>query len=112
MAFVADMPSAWPESLPRLRCSPSRPRHTAWVLARQIERQPPDRPRAGFLAIGFFLASGTTIIRDVGLLVGSAVSSWLIRPSSCVRYSALAVPILAALFTFVGYVNAPPSRVR
>jgi predicted MPP superfamily phosphohydrolase len=80
--------------------------------ARQIKRQPlSDRlVWAGFLAIGFFSSLLVlTFLRDLGLLVGSAVSGWLIQSASLQQarvYSALAVPILAGLLTLVGYVNA------
>jgi predicted MPP superfamily phosphohydrolase len=87
--------------------------------ARQLKRQLlSDRlVWAGFLAIGFFSSLLVlTVLRDLALLVGSAVSGWLIQSASLQEAradSALAVPIFAALLTFVGYVNARrTARVR
>jgi len=89
------------------------------LAARQVKRQPLSDRLAwtGFLAIGFFSSLLVlTFLRDVGLLVGSAVSGWLIQSASVQQargYSALAVPMLAALLTFVGYLNARRrARVR
>jgi predicted MPP superfamily phosphohydrolase len=89
------------------------------LAARQVKRQPLSDRLAwtGFLAIGFFSSLLVlTFLRDVGLLVGSAMSGWLIQSASVQQargYSALAVPMLAALLTFVGYLNARRrARVR
>ena len=82
------------------------------LLARQVTRQPlSDRLAwAGLLAIGSFSSLLVlTVIRDAGLLLAAALSPWLLAADSLQRihtYSALAVPILASLFTLVGLVNA------
>jgi predicted MPP superfamily phosphohydrolase len=89
------------------------------LFARQIERQPlSDRLTwASLLAIGAFSSLFVlTFIRDVGLLVGAAMSGAFVETASVQElrsYSALAVPILAALSTFVGFINARRrARVR
>ena len=82
------------------------------LLSRRINRQPlSDRLAwAGLLAIGSFSSLFVlTFVRDVALLLGSAVTGSLLQASSVQHfrsYSAIAVPILAALFTAVGFVNA------
>ena len=80
------------------------------LFARRIERQPlADRLKwASLLAIGSFSSLFVlTFLRDVGLLVGGA------SLTGFRAYSALAVPILAALLTLVGFVNARRrARVR
>ena len=82
------------------------------LLARQVTRQPlSDRLAwAGLLAIGSFSSLLVlTVIRDAGLVLAAALSPWLLPADSLQRihtYSALAVPILASLFTLVGLVNA------
>ena len=81
------------------------------LLARRIKRQPlSDRLAwAGLLAIGSLSSLLVlTLIRDVVLLVGHAVSG-LFEGDLLQRFqssSAVAVPILAGLFTLVGLVNA------
>lgn len=64
----------------------------------------------GLAAIGSFSSLLVlTLMRDVGLLLGSAVSGWLLDADALQRlrsYSALAVPMLAGLFTLVGFINA------
>jgi predicted MPP superfamily phosphohydrolase len=89
------------------------------LFARQIERQPlSDRLTwASLLAIGSFSSLFVlTFIRDVGLLVGAAMSGAFVEAASLQdfrSYSALAVPILAALSTLVGFINARRrARVR
>jgi uncharacterized protein len=89
------------------------------LFARQIERQPlSDRLTwASLLAIGAFSSLFVlTFIRDVGLLVGAAMSGAFVEVASLQdlrSYSALAVPMLAALSTFVGFINARrQARVR
>jgi predicted MPP superfamily phosphohydrolase len=81
------------------------------VLAR-IRRRPLSEPLtwAALLAIGAFSSLFVlTVVRDVGLLAGSALSGSIVHAASLVGFrgdSALAVPILAALSTLVGFVNA------
>jgi predicted MPP superfamily phosphohydrolase len=72
---------------------------------------------AALLAIGSFSSLFVlTVVRDVGLLAGSAMSGSIVAAASLAGFrsdSALAVPILAALFTLVGFVNARRrARVR
>lgn len=82
------------------------------LLARRIERQPlSDRLAwAGLLALGSFSSLLVlTLIRDVGLLVGAAVSGLFLERASLEQfwnYSAVAVPILAGVSTMVGLINA------
>ena len=82
------------------------------LLARRIERQPlSDRLAwAGLLAIGSLSSLLVlTLIRDLVLLVGYAVSGWLLEGELLQRFqswSAVAVPLLAGLLTFVGLTNA------
>jgi predicted MPP superfamily phosphohydrolase len=65
---------------------------------------------AGLIAIGSFSSLLVlTLFRDVVLLVGSGASGWVFAASSLETfraYSAAAVPILAGLFTLVGFINA------
>ena len=82
------------------------------LLARRIKRQPlSDRLAwAGLLAIGSLSSLLVlTLIRDVVLLVGHAVSGWLFEGDLLQQFkssSAVAVPLLAGLFTLVGLINA------
>ena len=82
------------------------------LLARRIKRQPlSDRLAwAGLLAIGSLSSLLVlTLIRDLVLLVGHAVNGLLLEGDLLQRFqssSAVAVPILAGLFTFVGLINA------
>jgi predicted MPP superfamily phosphohydrolase len=82
------------------------------LLARRIKRQPlSDRLAwAGLLAIGALSSLLVlTFIRDLVLLVGYAVSGWLLEGDLLQRFqswSAVAVPLLAGLLTFVGLTNA------
>jgi predicted MPP superfamily phosphohydrolase len=82
------------------------------LRARQIKRQPlSDRLAwAGLLAIGLLSSLLVlTLIRDVVLLVGHAVSGLMPQGESLHRFqswSAVAVPILAGLLTVVGFANA------
>ena len=82
------------------------------LLARRIKRQPlSDRLAwAGLLAIGSLSSLLVlTLIRDVMLLVGYAVSGWLFEGDLLQQFkssSAVAVPLLAGLFTLVGLINA------
>ena len=65
---------------------------------------------AGLLAIGSLSSLLVlTLIRDVVLLVGYAVSGWLFEGDLLQQFkssSAVAVPLLAGLFTLVGLINA------
>jgi len=50
-----------------------------------------------------------TLIRDAALLIGLAGSGWLLERSLLETFrsqSAVAVPVLAALFTLIGFINA------
>jgi len=82
------------------------------LLARRIKRQPlSDRLAwAGLLAIGSLSSLLVlTLIRDLVLLVGYAVSGWLFEGDLLQQFkssSAVAVPLLAGLFTLVGLINA------
>jgi predicted MPP superfamily phosphohydrolase len=82
------------------------------LLARRIKRQPlSDRLAwAGLLAIGALSSLLVlTFIRDLVLLVGYAMSGWLLEGELLQRFqswSAVAVPLLAGLLTFVGLTNA------
>lgn len=72
---------------------------------------------AGLLAIGSFSSLFVlTLLRDVALLIGSALNGWLISGTALhtfVNYSALGVPVLAAALTAIGFVNARRrARVR
>jgi len=72
---------------------------------------------AALLAIGSFSSLFVlTVVRDVGLIAGSVMSGSIVAAASLAGFrsdSALAVPILAALFTLVGFVNARRrARVR
>jgi hypothetical protein len=82
-------------------------------FARGITRQPlADRLTwASLLAIGSFSSLFVlTLIRDVAWLAGAAVGA---SPEEFRAYSALAVPILAALATLIGFINARRrARVR
>jgi predicted MPP superfamily phosphohydrolase len=82
------------------------------LLARRIKRQPLSDRLAwvGLLAIGSLSSLLVlTFIRDLVLLVGYAVSGWLLEGDLLQRFqssSAIAVPLLAGLLTFVGLTNA------
>lgn len=72
---------------------------------------------AALLAIGSFSSLFVlTVVRDVGLIAGSVMSGSIVAAASLAGFrsdSALAVPILAAIFTLVGFVNARRrARVR
>src|SRR2546426_9897565 len=79
------------------------------LLARRIKRQPlSDRLAwAGLLAIGSLSSLLVlTLIRDVVLLVGYAVSGGLLEGDLLQRFqssSAVAVPILAGRFLFLRF---------
>jgi predicted MPP superfamily phosphohydrolase len=79
-----------------------------WPLARRVERQPlKDRLTfASMIAIGAFSSLlALTLVRDIALGVSWALGAETMR--SGLRYpGALAVPVLAALATIVGFVNA------
>ena len=82
------------------------------LLAYRVKRQPlSDRMAwAGLLAIGSFSSLLIlTVARDIVLLVGAGVDL-LFETASTLQafrsYSALAVPLLAAVFTLVGLINA------
>ena len=78
----------------------------------RLMRRPISEPLtwAALLAIGSFSSLFVlTVARDIGLLAGSAMSGWMVHAGSLAGFrsdSALAVPILAAFFTLVGFVNA------
>ena len=82
------------------------------LVARQVKRQPlSDRLAwAGLLAMGFFSSLFVfTFLRDVGLVIGSAIDGIWLHGNTLQRFrsfSAAAVPLLAALSTFVGFLNA------
>ena len=82
------------------------------LVARQVKRQPlSDRLAwAGLLAMGFFSSLFVfTFLRDVGLVIGSAIDGIWLHGNALQRFrsfSAAAVPLLAALSTFVGFLNA------
>lgn len=85
----------------------------------RFQRRPISEPLtwAALLAIGSFSSLFVlTVARDVGLLAGAALSGSVVHATSLEVFrsdSALAVPILAALFTLVGFVNARRrARVR
>ena len=65
---------------------------------------------AGFLAMGFFSSLLIlTLLREVVLLAGLAANGLLIDAATSQQlrsWSAAAVPVLAVLVTFVGFVNA------
>ena len=82
------------------------------LLAYRVKRQPlSDRMAwAGLLAIGSFSSLLIlTVARDLLLLLGTGVNLLLETATTLQafqNYSALAVPLLAALFTLVGLINA------
>ncbi|HJV79394.1 metallophosphoesterase [Noviherbaspirillum sp.] len=76
------------------------------LLARGIKRQPlADRLAwAGLLALGLFSSLFVlTVFRDVGLLLAAVLA---VHTEALVRWSAIAVPALAAAVTLVGFINA------
>jgi len=82
------------------------------LVARQVKRQPlSDRLAwAGLLAMGFFSSLFVfTFLRDVGLLIGSAIDGIWLHGNTLQQFrsfSAAGVPLLAALSTLVGFLNA------
>jgi predicted MPP superfamily phosphohydrolase len=86
-----------------------------WPIARQLVRQPlKDRLMlASMLALGSFSSLLVfTILRDVALVAAAVIG---IAPAAAAlrTHGALAVPVLAALATVVGFVNARRrARVR
>jgi uncharacterized protein len=82
------------------------------VLARRLERQPlADRLAwIGLLAMGFFSSLLVlTLVRDVTIASLLTVDTLLPRTISLERWrvdSAVAVPVLAALSTAIGFINA------
>jgi predicted MPP superfamily phosphohydrolase len=78
----------------------------------RLRRRPISEPLtwAALLAIGSFSSLFVlTVVRDVALLAGMALSGSVVHAASLAGFrseSALAVPILAALLTLVGFVNA------
>ncbi len=79
-----------------------------WPVARQVGRQPLKDRLTGvsMLAMGAFSSLFVlTFVRDVGLLV-SAVIGALPVEMALRHQGALAVPILAAVATIVGFINA------
>ena len=86
-----------------------------WPVGRTIRRQPlKDRlTTASMLAIGAFSSLFVlTLVRDIALLVTMATGAAAAEPAVRTQ-GALAVPLLAALATLVGFVNARRrARVR
>jgi predicted MPP superfamily phosphohydrolase len=84
----------------------------AGFAARRMHRQPlaDILAWAGLLLMGAFSSLFVlTFLRDVALLAGRAVSGWLIDPDSLRAFrsdSAAAVPVLAAIASLVGFINA------
>src|SRR5450631_1218803 len=84
----------------------------AGFAARRMHRQPlaDILAWAGLLLMGAFSSLFVlTFLRDVALLSGRAVSGWLIDPDSLRAFrsdSAAAVPVLAAIASLVGFINA------
>ena len=79
-----------------------------WPVARQLVRQPlKDRLMlASMLALGSFSSLLVfTLFRDVALLVSAAIGATPVE-SALRSQGALAVPLLAALATVVGFINA------
>jgi len=82
------------------------------LLAYRVKRQPLSDRMAwtGLLAIGSFSSLLIlTVARDLLLLLGTGVNLLLETATTLQafqNYSALAVPLLAALFTLVGLINA------
>src|SRR5215831_12339394 len=79
-----------------------------WPIARRVRRQPlRDRLMwASMLAMGSFSSLFVlTVFRDVALLASAAIGA--VSMGSILRHEgALAVPLLAAVATIVGFVNA------
>jgi predicted MPP superfamily phosphohydrolase len=84
----------------------------AGFAARRIHRPPLANILAwtGLLLMGAFSSLFVlTFLRDVALLAGSSASGWLITPDSLRAFrsdSAAAVPVLAAIASLVGFINA------
>ncbi|HRH86142.1 MAG TPA: metallophosphoesterase, partial [Rubrivivax sp.] len=79
------------------------------LLARRIRRQPlSDRLAwSGLLLMGLFSSLFVlTLLRDLLGLPAWLASPWVAWPAWLLPTSALAVPLLALLFTLWGYVNA------
>lgn len=79
------------------------------LLARRIRRQPlSDRLAwSGLLLMGLFSSLFVlTLLRDLLVLPVWLASPWVAWPAWLLPASALAVPLLALLFTLWGYVNA------
>src|SRR5215207_10110006 len=79
-----------------------------WPVARRIRRQPlRDRlTMMSMVAIGAFSSLFVlTFVRDVALLISAATGAVSVEAALRI-YGALAVPMLAALATIVGFVNA------
>ncbi len=82
------------------------------LFARRIVRQPVADLLvwAGMIAMGAFSSLFVlTFLRDAGLLLASALA-WALRSGASLHalqaWSAVAVPLLAALFTLLGFANA------
>ena len=86
-----------------------------WPIARRIRRQPlKDRLTvASMLAMGAFSSLFVlTLVRDVALLVSAATGAVSVE-AALRTHGALAVPVLAALATLAGFVNARQrARIR
>ena len=79
-----------------------------WPVARQLVRQPlKDRLMlASMLALGSFSSLLVfTLLRDVALLMSAAIGAAPVETALRIQ-GALAVPLLAALATVVGFINA------
>jgi predicted MPP superfamily phosphohydrolase len=117
--LLPDLPSVWSIAALSFWLAASTILIPFSLTARRIRRQPlaDGLAWAGLLALGSFSSLLVlTVIRDVTLLAGAAASSLLHLGNSLEQfeaYSAVAVPVLAALFTLVGFVNARRrARVR
>jgi uncharacterized protein len=79
---------------------------------RRMHRQPLGDILAwsGLLMMGAFSSLFVlTVLRDVALLLGHAASGWIVAPDSLRTFrvdSAVAVPVMAALASLVGFINA------
>jgi len=117
--LLPDLPSGWEMAALIVWLAASTLLIPFSLTARRIKRQPlsDGLAWAGLIALGSFSSLLVlTVIRDVVLLAGAALGSLLHLGNSLQpleTYTAVAVPILAALLTLVGFVNARRrARVR
>src|SRR6478736_5137885 len=110
--LLPDLPSGWEMAALIVWLAASTLLIPFSLTARRIKRQPlsDGLAWAGLIALGSFSSLLVlTVIRDVVLLAGAALGSLLHLGNSLQpleTYTAVAVPILAALLTLVGFVNA------